>query len=62
MTLRGGSLALDITVYDFVTEKACHGRKSRKTNVDKRSMCTEISRIEGDNGTADEHKSVHPSG
>ena len=62
MTLRGGSLALDITVYDFVTEKACHGRKSRKTNVDKHGMFTEISRIEGDNVTEDEHKSVHPSG
>src|SRR2546425_6087536 len=37
MTLRGGSLALDITVYDFVPEKACHGRRFSRCEIDSHS-------------------------
>ena len=50
------------TVSKFQSARIGDGRKSRKTNVDKHGMFTEISRIEGDNVIEDEHKSVHPSG
>ena len=41
------------TVSKFQSARIGDGRKSRKTNVDKHGMFTEISRIEGDNRTSD---------